>query len=238
MSTPSPLLQLQGVTHRYGPITALREVDLTLFEGDFCCVFGPNGAGKSTLLKIISTLMRPTLGEVRWPSRDWDRRMIGLVSHQTMLYDQLTGRENLLFYARLYGLGESVRVTEELSARMGLRSFIDLPVGACSRGMRQRLTLARALLHEPALLLLDEPFTGLDQHGSQTFARVLGEISSKQRTVLMVTHNLREGYQLASRFLILNRGRIASEQGREALAFEDLERRYFESVDGKSAEVQ
>ena len=164
--------------------------------------------------------------------------MIGLVSHQTMLYDQLTGRENLLFYARLYGLGESVRVTEELSARMGLRSFIDLPVGACSRGMRQRLTLARALLHEPALLLLDEPFTGLDQHGCQTFARVLGEISSKHRTVLMVTHNLREGYQLASRFLILNRGRIASEQGREALAFEDLERRYFESVDGKSPEVQ
>ena len=238
MSTPSPLLQLQGVTHRYGPITALREVDLTLFEGDFCCVFGPNGAGKSTLLKIISTLMRPTLGEVRWPSRDWNRRMIGLVSHQTMLYDQLTGRENLLFYARLYGLGESVRVTEELSAGMGLRSFIDLPVGTYSRGMRQRLTLARALLHEPALLLLDEPFTGLDQHGSQTFAQVLGEISSKHRTVLMVTHNLREGHQLASRFLILNRGRIAPEKGREVLAFEDLERRYFECVGGKSAEVQ
>ena len=238
MSTPSPLLQLQGVTHRYGPITALREVDLTLSEGDFCCIFGPNGAGKSTLLKIIATLMKPTLGEVRWPIRDWDRRMIGLVSHQTMLYDQLTGRENLLFYARLYGLEESIRVTEELSERMGLGSFIDLPTGAYSRGMRQRLTLARALLHEPALLLLDEPFTGLDQHGSQTFAQVLGEISSKHRTVLMVTHNLREGYQLASRFLILNRGRIASEQGREALAFEDLERCYFESVSGKPVEQQ
>ena len=238
MLTPPPLLQLQGVTHRYGPITALREVNLTLCEGDFCCVFGPNGAGKSTLLKIISTLMKPTRGEVRWGSGAWDRRMIGLVSHQTMLYDQLTGRENLLFYARLYGLGESMRVTEKLSERMGLRSFIDLPSGAYSRGMRQRLTLARALLHEPALLLLDEPFTGLDQHGSQTFAEVLGEISSKHRTVLMATHNLREGYQLASRFLILNRGRIASEQGKESLAFEDLEHRYFESVGGKSVEVK
>jgi len=162
MSTPSPLLQLQGVTHRYGPITALREVNLTLSEGDFCCVFGPNGAGKSTLLKIISTLMKPTHGEVRWRSGTWGCGMIGLVSHQTMLYDQLTGRENLLFYARLYGLGESIRVTEELSERMGLRSFIDLPVGSYSRGMRQRLTLARALLHEPTLLLLDEPFTGRD----------------------------------------------------------------------------
>ena len=216
----------------------MREVNLTLSEGDFCCVFGPNGAGKSTLLKIISTLMKPTQGEVLWRSPAWDRSRIGLVSHQTMLYDQLTGRENLLFYARLYGLRDSMRVTEELSERMGLRSFIDLPAGAYSRGMRQRLTLARALLHEPALLLLDEPFTGLDQHGSQTFGRVLGEISSKHRTVLMVTHNLREGYQLASRFLILNRGRIASEQGKESLAFADLENRYFESVGGQPVEVK
>ncbi len=238
MSAPSPLLQLQGVTHRYGPITALREVNLTLSEGDFCCVFGPNGAGKSTLLKIISTLMKPTHGEVRWRSGAWDRRMIGLVSHQTMLYDQLTGRENLLFYAQLYGLEESVRVTEELGERMGLQSFIDLPAGSYSRGMRQRLTLARALLHEPALLLLDEPFTGLDQHGSQTFGQVLEEISSKHRTVLMVTHNLREGYQLASRFLILNRGRIASEHGKESLGFKDLEHHYFESVGGQPVEVQ
>ena len=216
----------------------MREVNLTLSEGDFCCVFGPNGAGKSTLLKIISTLMKPTHGEVRWRSGTWGRGMIGLVSHQTMLYDQLTGRENLLFYARLYGLGESIRVTEELSERMGLRSFIDLPVGSYSRGMRQRLTLARALLHEPTLLLLDEPFTGLDQHGSQTFGQVLGEICSNHRTVLMVTHNLREGYQLASRFLILNRGRIASEHGKESLAFEDLEHHYFESVGGQPVEVQ
>ena len=238
MSTPSPLLQLLGVTHRYGPITALREVDLSLAEGDFCCVFGPNGAGKSTLLKIVSTLMKPTHGEVRWNSRGWDRRGIGLVSHQTMLYDQLTGRENLLFYARLYGLAESSRLAEELSERMGLQSYIDLPAGDYSRGMRQRLTLARALLHEPALLLLDEPFTGLDQHGSHTFGRVLGEIRSKHRTVLMVTHNLREGYELASRFLILHRGRIASAQGKESLTFENLESRYFESVGGHPVEAQ
>ena len=236
MSTPSPLLQLEGVTHRYGPITALKEVNMTLSDGDFCCVFGPNGAGKSTLLKIISTLMRPTRGEIQWRGPGWDRRMIGFVSHQTMLYHQLTGRENLLFYARLYGLRESIRVTEETSERMGLRSFIDLPVGDYSRGMRQRLTLARALLHEPALLLLDEPFTGLDQHGSQTFAEVLGEISSKHRTVLMVTHNLREGFQLASRFLILNRGRIVLEGEGRASSFGDLERRYFESVGGKRVE--
>ena len=237
MSTPSPLLQLQGVTHRYGPITALREVDLTLSKGDFCCVFGPNGAGKSTLLKIIATLMRPTRGEIQWGSRDWSRRRIGFVSHQTMLYHQLTGRENLLFYARLYGLEESIRVTEELSERMGLRSFIDVPTGAYSRGMRQRLTLARALLHEPALLLLDEPFTGLDQHGSQTFGQVLSHMRSEHRTVVMVTHNLREGFQLASRFLILNRGRIVLEEDRE-LSFGDLERRYFESVDGRPLEQQ
>ncbi len=216
----------------------MREVNLTLSEGDFCCVFGPNGAGKSTLLKIISTLMKPTYGEVRWRSGAWDRRMIGLVSHQTMLYDQLTGRENLLFFARLYGLRESARVTEELSERMGLRSFIDLPAGAYSRGMRQRLTLARALLHDPPLLLLDEPFTGLDQHGSQTFAEVLGEISSRHRTVLMVTHNLREGFQLSSRFLILNRGRIVLEEDGRELSFGDLERRYFESVGGKPVEQQ
>ncbi len=238
MSTPSPLLQLEGVTHRYGPITALKEVNLTLSAGDFCCVFGPNGAGKSTLLKIISTLMRPTRGEIQWHSLNPDRRMIGLVSHQTMLYQQLTGRENLLFYARLYGLGDRMRRTSEMAERMGFRSFIDVPAGDYSRGMRQRLTLARALLHDPALLLLDEPFTGLDQQGSRTLAEVLGEVSSQQRTVLMVTHNLREGFQLASRFVILNRGRVVLEgDGRES-SLRDLERRYFESVGEEPAQQQ
>ncbi len=233
MSTPSPLrplLELRGVTHRYGPITALRQLDLNLSRGDFCCVFGPNGAGKSTLLKIIATLIRPTSGEVLWGFPDWDRSRIGLVSHQSMLYHELTSLENLAFYARLYGLENGRETAVALIQRMGLGSFTELPVGSYSRGMRQRLTLARALLAEPSLLLLDEPFTGLDQHGSQTFGRILNEISSEQRTVLMVTHNLREGVHLASRFLILDRGRFTLDEPGDALELEDLERRYFDSV--------
>ncbi len=239
MSTASPpesLLQLRGVTHRYGPITALRQIDLRLTVGDSCCVFGPNGAGKSTLLKIIATLIRPTSGGIRWGSLDWDRSSIGLVSHQTMLYDQLTGFENLSFYARLYGLENGGKTARELIRRMGLEASIGLPVSSYSRGMRQRLTLARALLHDPKLLLLDEPFTGLDQHGSQTFSRVLSEVRSAHRTVLMVTHNLREGFHLASRFLILDRGRIVLEEQNEGLDFEDLERRYFELVGATSVD--
>lgn len=239
MSTASPpesLLQLRGVTHRYGPFTALRQIDLRLAFGDSCCVFGPNGAGKSTLLKIIATLIRPTSGEIRWGSPDWDRSRIGLVSHQTMLYDQLTGFENLSFYARLYGLKNGGKTARKLIRRMGLESSISLPVSSYSRGMRQRLTLARALLHDPELLLLDEPFTGLDQHGSQTFSRVLSEVRSAHRTVLMVTHNLREGFHLASRFLILDRGHIVLEEQNEALEFEDLERRYFDLVGSNSVD--
>ena len=147
-----------------------------------------------------------------------------------MLYEQLTGFENLLFYAQLYGLRNGRETTKKLIQRMGLKSFINRSVDSYSRGMRQRLTLARALLHEPDLLLLDEPFTGLDQHGSQTFGQVLKEISSDKRTVLMVTHNLREGYNLASRFLVLNHGCVMLEEENQALKYEDWENRYLESV--------
>lgn len=239
MSTASPpesLFQLRGVTHRYGPITALRKIDLRLSVGDSCCIFGPNGAGKSTLLKIIATLTRPTSGEIFWGSPDWDRSSIGLVSHQTMLYDQLTAFENLSFYAQLYGLENGGKTARQLIERMGLESSIGLPVSSYSRGMRQRLTLARALLHDPELLLLDEPFTGLDQHGSQTFGRILREVSSAHRTMLMVTHNLREGFHLSSRFLILDRGRIIFEEQDKALKFEDLERHYFDVVGSNSVD--
>ena len=229
-SQPQSFLQLRGVTHQYGPITALREINFTLDRGDFCCVLGPNGAGKTTLLSIISTLIRPTLGDVCWGCPDWGRSRIGLVSHQTMLYEQLTGFENLLFYAQLYGLRNVRETTKTLIQKMDLTSFINRSVNSYSRGMRQRLTLARALLHKPDLLLLDEPFTGWDQHGSQAFGQVLKEITSDKRTVLMVTHNLREGCNLASRFLVLNHGCVMLEEANEALKYEDWENRYLESV--------
>ena len=228
MPAPSPsVVELSGITHSYGPVTALNGIDLSLGRGEFCVIFGPNGAGKSTLLKILATLVQPTRGTVGWGTSSVSRHQIGYVSHRSMVYDELTGFENLVFFAGLYGLDDPEQRASRLCRRFGLSGSMDYRVGGYSRGMRQRLTLARALLHRPEILLLDEPFTGLDQHGSRSLTAVLESLKSEQRTIVMVTHNLNEGFDLGSRMLILDGGRLVYDVGREALAPGDLEAAYF-----------
>jgi heme exporter protein A len=187
---------------------------LDIGQGEFVSLVGPNGAGKSTLLRIVATLLSPTAGNVTiggWPLKSHAanvRRHIGLVSHQPLLYGDLTAAENLEFYARLYQLSDREERIMQALRTVGLTARQRDPVRSFSRGMLQRLTLARATLHEPDVLLFDEPYTGLDQDATHLLDSLLQEEVGKGRTILMITHDLARGLNLCHRMAILNRGKI------------------------------
>jgi heme exporter protein A len=238
VTTPAePLIEGRALEKWYGPHPAIRGIDFVLPAGEFLTLFGPNGAGKSTLLKILAGSLRPTRGTISFADRNdadehaW-RRRIGVLSHQTFLYGQLTAEENLRFYGRLYGLdGLSERIGE-LLAEVGLTPRRSDLVRTFSRGMQQRLALARTLLHEPGVVLLDEPYTGLDPHASRMLRAVLGKLKDGRRTVLLVTHNLSEGLELADRVAVQVAGRWVSDEPRAAVDSASFERVYTERVGG------
>jgi len=232
-TAPPPLVRLVNLTRKFGPVTAVRNVNLEIRTGDFLAIFGPNGAGKSTLLKMVASLLPPTSGEVVFlPNGSGPNRSeVGYVSHQTLLYNELTGRENLAFYGRLYSVPDTETAAADMLIRMGLREAADFPVRGYSRGMKQRLTLGRALLHQPRLVLLDEPYTGLDQHGSRLLTKILVALREEGRTVLMITHSLAEGLELASRVIIQHRGKLVFQATRDEVDRADFENLYFQAVE-------
>lgn len=193
----------------------LRRVSFSLAAGQRLTLLGPNGAGKTTLLRILATLTTPTGGRVAVAgcdlrgAADEARWHIGYVGHQTGLYDELTARENLLFFARMFGLRDGARRADALLARVGLRTRANDRVAAFSRGQAQRLALARAILHEPAVLLLDEPDTGLDEDALNLLTELLAERAQAGQTTLFTTHQLARGLAQSDRALILVGGRVA-----------------------------
>lgn len=209
-----PALAVRGLTRSFGRVRALRGVDFSLDSGEVLAVFGPNGAGKTTLLRILAGLLRPEQGEVivaGVPLARNDgryRRRIGMISHHSLLYDGLTARENLEFYGRLYGLEASRAAALKALVAVGLTERATSPVATFSRGMTQRLAIARALLHEPEIVLLDEPFTGLDQQAAAMLRGLLGRLRDDRRAVVLATHNLDEGLELATHVAILVGGRF------------------------------
>lgn len=229
------MIHISQLVKTFGRLGALRSVNLCVAEGEFVTVVGPNGAGKTTLLRILATLSRPTSGQVRvggceLPARAADaRRCIGLVSHQTLLYGDLSAEENLRFYARMYDVaGPQQRIDEALEL-VGLAHRRHDLVRTFSRGLQQRLAIARAVLHSPRLMLLDEPYTGLDQEAAARLERVLASVVAEGRTVVMTTHDLQRGLALADRLVILAKGRVAFEAERAGLddaSFLDAYRRY------------
>jgi len=219
------MIDIHGVGKTYGLRPVLRGVTLSIEQGEFVTLFGPNGAGKTTLLRIIATLSKPTAGRVivggydAHKNGDAVRSLLGVVSHKSLLYDDLTADENLRFYARMYQLpkgSRETRITEVLEAVSLQRRANDL-VGTFSRGMQQRLSIARAILHQPPVMLLDEPYTGLDQDAAATLDNILRDVAAAGRTVLMTTHNISRGLALTDRALILSRGKIAFESPRSQL---------------------
>lgn len=211
------MIETRKLIKVFGLRPVLRGVDLTVGPGQFLALFGPNAAGKTTLLRILATLTRPTGGSVVVAGRSLPaeaaavRGLIGVVAHQPLVYGDLSAEENLHFYARMYALeGTSRRARiEEMLRMVGLTKRASDLVRTFSRGMQQRLSIARAILHDPPVLLLDEPYTGLDQAAAATLDEVLREVAGRGRTILMTTHDLQRGLALADRVAILSKGVIA-----------------------------
>ncbi len=207
-------LVARSLSRRFGAVRALDELSVTVGEGEFLTVFGPNGAGKTSLLRVLAGGLRPDGGEMEWEGRPLDpqdaawRSVIGVLSHRSFLYDGLTVTENLRFFGSLYGLSDLEDRIRERLVGFGLQPHADKRAGALSRGLTQRLALARTLLHDPRVVFLDEPYTGLDAHAADDLGAVLTELRSGGRTVIMATHNLLQGARLADRIAIQTSGKI------------------------------
>jgi heme exporter protein A len=209
------VVRAERLEKAFGRSMVLRDVTLSVRAGETVALFGPNGAGKSTLLRICATLMEPTAGSLELfgtaERGGMVRRRIGLVAHQSFLYPDLTARENLVFYARLHGLRDGEALADAWLARAALAEVGDRPVRLFSRGMEQRLALARGLLHDPELILLDEPWSGLDAAAADWLGTLLAELRDRGRTIIASTHDFERGLGVADRAMILHRGRLAWE---------------------------
>ena len=234
-------IEVDGIDFSFGRTRVLRGLDLRVERGTAMVVFGPNGAGKTTLLKILAGLLRPDSGAVRIEGVELRqdpagyRRLIGVISHQPYVYPQLTGRENLEFYGRLYGLPDPKAEARGMLEEMGLPESADRPASAYSRGMLQRLAIGRALLHRPSVLLLDEPFTGLDDEARSKLEALLGALRDGRRTVLMTSHDLDAGWQAADSLAVLVGGRVAMQTPAEGLDRAAFRSRYQAAVCGEQA---
>ena len=251
------MIELRKLTKAFGSKVALRGVDLRVEAGESLVIFGPNGAGKSTLIRILSSLSRPTGGRVLIGGLDLAthadgiRRYLGVVSHAPLLYDSLTAEENLRFFAQLYGMKEPAPRIAEMLERVGLTARRNDLVRTFSRGMVQRLAIARALLHDPQLLLLDEPDTGLDPQAAEMLHDLLMQVSGRtgerengsvnqrpplahsptpySRTIVTVTHSIERGLAIADRVVILAGGKIVfadSARGMSQTEFRPLYDKY------------
>ena len=228
-------IEVKNLSKVFGQRKALDKVKLTLPEGAFLSIFGPNGAGKSTLLRCMSTLARPTSGSIRVAGFDAKeepdkvREHIGLISHNSMLYPDLTALENLMFVASMYGIENPEKRVRELlhAVELDHRRF-DM-VRTFSRGMTQRLSIARALLNDPDVVFLDEPYAGLDPHAVEIFDGLIGDLR-EGRTFVMVSHDLRKGFDTCTHALVLARGRVVSFSPKEDIDYAQFEQLYRETV--------
>lgn len=231
------LIEVHKLVKRFGMKTVLRGLDFQVAQGEFVALLGPNGAGKTTFLRILSSLSSPTLGDVRiggyrLPGQAAAvRRNLGVVSHLPLLYGDLTADENLRFYARMYGLKNADRRISMVLDLVGLAPRRRDLVRTFSRGMQQRLAIGRAVLHDPEVMLFDEPHTGLDQDACAMLDQVLHEVAARNRTVVMTSHDLLRVAGLATRFDVLSRGKIVASVQRTAIEPNNLLAYYRQAIE-------
>ncbi len=235
------MIKLERVGKQIGHKTILQNITVEIGTGEAIALFGPNGAGKSTLLKIMTTLMKPSTGllylngENVWKNPEQVRGKIGLIAHHSLLYDNLTAKENLLFYGKMLNLLALEQKVWQALKEVGLLIAANEQVRNFSRGMQQRLALARATLHQPPLLFLDEPYTGLDQQGIQLLNNLLGQAKNKGTTLVLVTHSFEEGLAFSDRVLLLNKGSLVHDEKTSALSLTSLKEVYHAKTGVKSA---
>jgi heme exporter protein A len=212
-ATGAPIVEVADIARAFGSRKAVAGVTFSLAPGDCLAVFGPNGAGKTTLLRLLAGLLKPSSGSARLagiplPGGTLARSRVGLISHHTMLYEALSARENVSFAARLYGIRDPGTRVDDSLRRMSMLERANAPVRLLSRGMQQRVSIARAMVHSPQLVLADEPYSGLDESGARSLSALLRELRSAGTAVIIVTHNLVEGLSLATHAAVMHRGRF------------------------------
>lgn len=229
-------IEASALVKKFGHKTALRNIDLVLNKGDALALFGPNGAGKSTLIQVLCSLLRPTSGRVRIAGFEAPRdrealhQIIGLIGHQTFLYPHLTAHENLKFYGAMYRVVRLDSRIAEVLDLVGLSDNSHDAVQTFSRGMQQRLAIGRAILHDPMVMFLDEPFTGLDQQGSDEFVNLILQFRDQGKTVIMASHDLDLGLELCGRAAILKSGRMVYLQDTAHISKNDFKKIYLQKT--------
>jgi len=218
----APVVETTDLSRSFGRKTALSGVSIAVRGGECLAVFGPNGAGKTTLLRTLAGLLRPTTGSARingnaLPGGPDVRGAVGIVSHQSLLYDALTVLENVTFAARLYSVTDPAGAAIRALERMGMASRLNAPVRSLSRGMQQRVSIARGTVHSPSLILADEPYAGLDDDGSRSLTALLGELRDAGGAMVVVTHNIAEGLNLATHVAVMREGRVVSFSARDSI---------------------
>ena len=211
--TDLPIVDVADLARAFGSRKAVAGVTFSLAPGECLAVFGPNGAGKTTLLRLLAGLLKPSSGSARLagiplPGGPLARSSVGLISHHTMLYEALSARENVSFAARLYGIRDSGTRVEDSLRRMSMLERADAPVRLLSRGMQQRVSIARAMVHSPQVVLADEPYSGLDESGARALTTMLSELRQSGTAIIIVTHNLAEGLSLATHAAVMHGGRF------------------------------
>lgn len=231
------VLEAMGLTRIFGGRRAVHDVTLDLDAAECLALFGPNGAGKTTLLRLLAGLLKPSAGEARINGQllrgdAAARAQVGFISHQSMLYAALTVRENVELASRLYGVRDARDATTRALRSMRVSERADTPVRALSRGLQQRVSIARALVHGPRVLLLDEPYTGLDALGAAALTELLMELRADGATLVLVTHNIAEGLAVATQAAVMHGGRLVRRERREELDSISYAETYRELVGG------
>src|SRR3954465_10750235 len=234
------MIEIKKLTKQADNKLILRGLDLSIKKGETVAILGPNGAGKSTLLKVLATLIKPTSGLIKVNGMDLKKnhikikKIMGYLPHSSLLYDHYTPLENLVFFGNLYGVKDVESRARQLVKEVGLSFFINEPVKNFSRGMIQRIAIARAIIHEPKIMLLDEPHTGLDQGAISILNNVIISMKAKGTTTLMVTHDFKQAAEICDRIIILKNGKIVDDFKIEDRDLAVLSEKYEHQVEGVS----
>jgi heme exporter protein A len=234
------MIDIKKLTKQADNKLILRGVDLSIHKGETVAILGPNGAGKSTLLKVLAGLIKPTSGTVKINGLDLKKnqleikKQLGYLPHSSLLYDHYSPLENLVFYGNVYGVKNAEQRAIQLVKEVGLSFFLNEPVKNFSRGMIQRIAIARAIVHEPEVLLLDEPHTGLDQGAISILNNVILSMKEKGTTTLMVTHDFKQAAEICDRIIIVKNGKIVDDFKIEDRTLDVLSEKYQHQVEGVS----